>query len=132
MASSVYMLEDDTDDRMLTRDILDELKMDVAIRFFSSSNELLDKIANEKPALVMVDYNSNPQNGIQVLKQIKSNAETSYLPVVILTESKSGNLRKECYQAGASSVIVKPSDMSQTKEKIQTFFSYWLNVVEVM
>ncbi len=132
MTSSIYMLEDDNDDRLLTRDILDELKMDVNIRFFSSSNELLNQIAVEKPALVMVDYNSNPQNGIQVLKHLKSSAETSYMPVVILTESKSGNLRKECYQAGASSVIVKPSDMLQTREKIQTFFSYWLNVVEVV
>lgn len=129
MATKVYMLEDDADDRYLTQEVLEGMDLDLSISYFTNSNELLREINREMPSLVLIDYNSSPENGLEVLKKIKST--TIELPVVILTENNYSSMKKSCYAAGASSVIAKPRGMSETREKIQTFFNYWLNVAEV-
>jgi hypothetical protein len=38
---------------------------------------------------------------------------------------------KEAYRLGANSFIQKPSTLHLTKEKIETFAKYWLEVVEL-
>ena len=131
MPKLIYMLEDDSDDRYLTREIVDELGLDLSIRFFSNSSELLDALQQELPSLVLVDYNSSPENGLAVLQRIREHGHTNSLPVIILTENNYPSVKKNCYSAGASTVISKPSDMAGTKVRIKTFFDYWLNVAEV-
>jgi CheY-like chemotaxis protein len=131
MPKLIYMLEDDSDDRYLTNEVVDELGLDINIRFFSSSTELMDSLHEDLPAMILVDYNSSPENGLAVLQRIREHGHTSALPVIILTENNYPSLKKNCYSAGASTVISKPRDMMGTRERIKTFFEYWLNVAEV-
>jgi CheY-like chemotaxis protein len=125
------MLEDDSDDRYLTTEVVKELGFDLSIRFFTDSDQLLQALQEELPSLVLIDYNSNPENGILVLERIREHGHTSSLPVVILTEANYPSLKKDCYSAGASTVIAKPLDMDGTRKRIKSFFEYWLNVAEV-
>lgn len=126
------MLEDDNDDRYLTEEVLTEAGIKVPIQYFSNSNEMFQALANgEKPALLLVDYNSTPDNGIAVLKKAKGNNAICDIPVVILSDNNFDSYRKECYAAGAASYIQKPDKMERTHEKIKTFFKYWLEVAEL-
>jgi CheY-like chemotaxis protein len=132
MPALIYMLEDDSDDRYLTDEVVSELGMDIQIKYFSSSIELVKALEENIPALILADYNSSPENGLQLLEKLKNNTLASSVPVVILTENNYPNLKKNCYVAGASSVISKPRDMVETRQRIRTFFDYWLNVAEVI
>ena len=125
------MLEDDSDDRYLTREIVDQLNLDLDISFFSGSSQLYNALHKEMPALILVDYNSSPEDGLQVLEKLKTDSSTKELPVIILTENNYPSLKANCYRAGASTVISKPKDMEGTREKIQGFFRYWLEVAEL-
>jgi CheY-like chemotaxis protein len=128
----VYMLEDDSDDRYLTSEMLNELGIDVEVSFFSSSTELFEHLSDEeKPALILVDYNASPENGPDVLKKIKNDPACNDIPVIILSDSDHPKFRKKCYALGASSYIRKPDKLSDTKQKIGTFFKYWFEVAEV-
>jgi CheY-like chemotaxis protein len=132
MNKLVVMLEDDSDDRYLTGEILAELGIDVPVRFFSKSNELLDFLSGpEKPSLILLDYNAAPDNGITVLQKLKSDPATKEIPVVILSDNDLQPYRSESYRNGASSFIKKPASMEQTRQKIGTFFRYWFDVAEV-
>jgi CheY-like chemotaxis protein len=128
----ILMLEDDSDDRYITESAIAELGLDIEIKFFSNSNRFLQALStSDTPSLLLVDYNSVPENGLEVLKKIKSFHSMNSVPVVVLSDSNSEKYRNECYAHGASSFIRKPQTVEDTAKKIETFFKYWLNVVEV-
>lgn len=128
----ILMLEEVADDRYITREALQELHIDVAIRFVSESTELFATLAQgEMPALILADYNTAPDNALEVLRKLKDNKTWCDIPVVILSENGSAIYRKSCYAAGASTFVTKPLNSEQTRQKIKTFFSYWLEVAEI-
>jgi CheY-like chemotaxis protein len=128
----VLMLEGDGDDRYITEQTLSELDISVSMQFSSNSAEFFTFLSEErKPALILINYNSVPENGIQVLKRLKENPNYNDIPVVILSDSNLDKYRNECYRYGASSFIKKPDTAKATNQKIASFFNYWFNVVEV-
>jgi len=128
----VLMLEGDNDDRYITQQTLSELNINIPIKFLSNSKELFNFLSlSAKPVLLLIDYNSTPDNGIEVLKKLKSNPIYSDIPVVILSDSDHPKYKNLCYQLGASSFIKKPDTLEATNKKIASFFNYWFNVVEV-
>ena len=128
----VLMLEGDGDDRYITEQTLSELNLNIPIKFLSNSTEFFDFLSlSNKPVLILIDYNSTPDNGIEVLKKLKSNTTYNDIPVVILSDSDHPKYKNECYKNGASSFIKKPDTSDATNKKIASFFNYWLNVVEV-
>ena len=66
-----------------------------------------------------------------ILKKIKNLKSSNDVPVIILSDSDSEKYKAECYAHGASSFIKKPQTVEATARKIETFFKYWLTVVEV-
>jgi CheY-like chemotaxis protein len=102
----VLMLEGDGDDRYITEQTLSEPDISVSMQFSSNSAEFFTVLSEErKPALILIDYNSVPDNGIQVLKTLRENPNYNDIPVVILSDSNLGKYRNECYRCGASSFI---------------------------
>ena len=129
---TILMLEDDGDDRYITETAISDLGLDVEIKFFSNSDKFLEFLmANERPYLLLIDYNSTPDNGLEVLKKIKSLETVRDLPVIILSDSISEKYKNDCYAYGASSFIKKPQTVDATANKIETFFKYWFSVAEV-
>jgi len=132
MKRFVLMLEGDGDDRYITEQTLSELDINIPVKFLSNSTEFFSFLsASNKPVLILIDYNSTPDNGIVVLKKLKSDTVYNDIPVVILSDSDHPRYKNECYQNGASSFIKKPDTADATNKKIASFFHYWFNVVEV-
>jgi CheY-like chemotaxis protein len=131
MNKLIVMLEDDSDDRYLTEEIFSQLNIDAPIRFFSSSLDLFPFIQTNRPSLILLDYNSTPENAVQVLKKIKGHPELKDIPVIVLSDNDLPAYKNECYSLGASSFIKKPSTLEGTRQKIETFFKYWFEVAEV-
>lgn len=126
----VFMVEDDHDDRFITSNTLTEIGHDVPIKFFSNGEELFSALGHQIPSIILLDYNSTPDTGVQILRRLKSNDNYKSIPVVILTESSVPHFNTECYGNGAVSVIKKPDTTEMTAVKIKTFFDYWINVAE--
>ena len=124
------MLEDDSDDRYLTNEVLSDLNFNIHIQFYSTSNELFEGLKKSLPDLILVDYNSTPQNGIDVLRTLKADKEIAAIPVVLLSDSGVSKYKNECYLHGASGFVVKPDSLAETKKKVSVFFNYWTSVSE--
>ena len=125
------MLEEDSDDRYFTKTTLEELGLDVPVKFASFSSSLINEIAADNPSLIILGYNTYPATCTEILKKIRSHGSLVHIPVVMLTEDVSATKVREYYASGANSVIKKPSTVNDTRIKIQTFFNYWLNVAEL-
>ena len=125
------MLEDDPDDRFITQSTLKELGLDIDISYIGSSTELFDRLQGpEKPNVIIIDFNSTPENALDVLRRLKADKDLKGIPTVVLGDMGSGRYVKDCYSLGASSCIQKPASSDLTNKKIKTFFEYWLHIAE--
>ena len=128
----ILMVEDDPDDRYFTEQTLQDIGISVPLQFLSQSNEVLSYLdTHELPSIILIDYNISPDNGVEVLKTLKSNARYRHIPVIILSESAAPAYVTECYSHGANSFVAKPFTSTGTRKKIESFFTYWLEVAEV-
>jgi CheY-like chemotaxis protein len=128
----ILMVEDDPDDRYITNQTLKELGFNVPIIYLTQSDKVFSYLAeHEAPAIILIDYNSSPDNGVEILKTLKSHPGYQHIPVIILSESAAPAYVTECYRHGANTFIVKPFTSAATRKKIESFFTYWLEVAEV-
>jgi len=63
--------------------------------------------------LVLSDLNMPNLNGIGLIKQIRANPSTKFLPVVMLTTESQNGIKQEGRAAGATGWIVKPFNPDQ-------------------
>jgi two-component system response regulator len=80
------------------------------------------------PKLILLDWKLPKVDGSQVLREIKSDARTKTIPVVVMTSSKEERDLINGYQLGANSYIQKPVDFDQFRETVRTLGLYWLVV----
>jgi len=78
------------------------------------------------PKLVLLDLKLPKVDGMEVLKQIKSDLRTRTIPVVIMTSSKEERDLVAGYNLGANSYIQKPVDFDQFRETVKSVGLYWL------
>lgn len=137
----ILMADDDADDRMLTRDALDESRVLNELRFVEDGEELMDyltrkgKFANAedapRPGLILLDLNMPKKDGREALKEIKSDPNLRRIPVVIMTTSKAEEDVFRSYDFGASSFITKPVTFDRLVELMRTLGEYWVEFVEL-
>lgn len=82
----------------------------------------LQKLQSEPFDFVVSDWNMPNMTGIELLRQIRADANLKKLPVLLITaEAKKENII-EAAQAGASGYIVKPFTAATLDEKLNKIF----------
>jgi two-component system alkaline phosphatase synthesis response regulator PhoP len=85
----------------------------------NDGNEALNKVKSEKPDLVLLDVMMPKINGWEVCKKIKSDAQTSCIPVIILTAKAQSVDELMSFECGADEYIPKPFDFPNILENIK-------------
>jgi DNA-binding NarL/FixJ family response regulator len=131
MKPYILLIRVDNDDKMITQPIFEEIGHDKKVIFIDHIDNLDQTIAtNGEPAIILLNDAGAAHSSRGLLKDIKTNPAYAHIPVVILVEVSTEEYIRECYRAGANSFIIKPSSIAETKKKIDTFFTYWLEVAE--
>lgn len=102
--------------------ILDVLQMLLETEDFTVCTEiespnLIDKIRNQNPDLLLLDLWMPILSGDQILKTIRQTEEIKHLPVVVLSASVDGS--DIASDAGADAFVAKPFDMDDLIMKIR-------------
>jgi two-component system, response regulator len=82
--------------------------------------------SNGQPRLVLLDLKMPKVDGIEVLRQIRSDAQLRTLPVVMLTSSAEEGDIVRSYDLGINSYIVKPVDFSKLSDEVTRAGYYWV------
>ena|SRR5687767_5463382 len=131
MESYVLMLQTDADDRELTESVLAEFNKNIQLKYLGDPDEVGPFIAsNGLPSLFLVSDSTRGLAAVLVSK-LRATASCSHIPVIILAEKSIESYIKECYRAGANTVITKPSTIKLTRKKIEIFFTYWDEVADL-
>jgi two-component system response regulator len=78
------------------------------------------------PRLILLDLKLPKITGMEVLKLLKTDEKTKYIPVVVFTSSNEERDRTESYKLGANSYLVKPLDADEFADHIKQIINYWI------
>ncbi len=137
----ILMADDDADDRLLTKDAMDESRVANDLHFVEDGEELMDYLnrrgkfsdpaSSPRPGLILLDLNMPKKDGREVLQEIKSDPNLRRIPIVIMTTSKAHEDIFRSYDLGAKSFITKPVTFERLVELMKTLGHYWIEFVEL-
>src|SRR6185503_17572521 len=114
----ILLVEDNPDDADLTIRALKKNGLASSILHLQDGEEALDfifckgaysgRVFEEMPKLLILDLKMPKVDGIEVLRQVKSDSRTKIMPVVLFTSSSEERDITKSYQSGVNSYIVKP------------------------
>ncbi len=134
----ILLVEDNEGDIMLTKEILEEIAMDITLSVIKDGKQAIDFLnQNEEyksaslPDLILLDINLPKKNGHEVLKYVKENEKLKHIPIIMLTTSSSEQDINLTYFNHANCYITKPSDVNEYIEAISAIVNFWLNICEL-
>ena len=135
----ILLAEDDLKDVELTVNALNEHNLANDILIARDGAEALDYLyrrgvfAQEpegNPIVILLDLKMPKMDGIQVLRQIKSDENLQTIPVVILTSSRESHDLQTCYQLGVNAYVVKPVKFADFVEAVKEIGVFWALINE--
>lgn len=78
------------------------------------------------PHVVLLDLKLPKLNGLEVLRRLRTDERTRFLPVVLLSSSCEESEILESYRRGANSYVCKPVNFNEFSEAIKQLGFYWL------
>jgi len=135
----ILLVEDNPKDLELTLEALErsQLANDVvtardgveALDWLFRRNAHAERQSND-PAVILLDLKLPRIDGLQVLEQIKGDAEMKHLPVVMLTASREESDLVRSYQLGVNAFVVKPVGFQEFFKAIRDLGIFWAVVNE--
>ena len=104
---------------------------ELALDFFFRRGKYKERKATKSNLMIFLDLKLPKVDGLEILRQLKSNKNTKKIPVVIVTSSKQDPDINTAYELGANSYVVKPVDYEKFTETIKQLGLYWLVVNEI-
>lgn len=115
----IVLADDDESDRANFVDAFEELKIKSNVHTFRDGVELMEYIENDdssKPNIIFLDLNMPRKNGLECLKEIRSNPKLKEIIIVIYSTSSSEKDIDATFVNGANVYIKKPNDFTTLKQ----------------
>jgi two-component system response regulator len=97
-----------------------------ALEFLFCTGPHAGRSIDHPPKLVLLDLKMPKVDGMQVLRQIKSDERTRTIPVVLMTSSREERDMVSGYDLGVNSYIQKPVDFDEFRKMVKLLGLYWL------
>ena len=130
----ILLVEDNPNDIELTLEALGDYNLANEVVVVRDGAEALDYLfrrgdykmrAEGNPAVVLLDLKMPRVDGLEVLKQIKTDESLKAIPVVVLTSSHEERDLVESYGLGTNAYVVKPVDFKDFVGAIKDIGSFW-------
>jgi CheY-like chemotaxis protein len=133
------MVEDDQKDVELTLTALEDYNLVNEVVVVGDGEEALDYLycrgqfklrTGDNPAVMLLDLKLPRVDGLEVLKQVKSDDKLKLIPVVVLTSSREEQDMVASYKLGVNGYVVKPVDFHEFVNAIKELGVYWAVINE--
>lgn len=133
---TILLVEDNPDDVDLTLRALkkNNIKNKIvvaydgaeALDFLFGTGKFSGRDLSSMPTIILLDLKLPKVDGLEVLRRIRANELTRFIPVVILTSSKEEQDIVAGYRLGVNSYVRKPVDFIQFAEAVSQLGLFWL------
>lgn len=116
----ILLVDDTATVRMLERAILGS-----EYDFIEAQNgaEAVAQAVAKLPDLILMDLNMPVKDGIEGLEDLKRQATTRHIPVIIITSETELAKRERCIRLGCVEYIDKPLDKTRLREVVRRYLS---------
>jgi CheY-like chemotaxis protein len=83
-----------------------------------SGEEALRLAREEKPHIVLLDYEMPGMMGDEVCRHIRESEQTRHIPVLIVTSHRSPQIQERCIKAGCTDFLTKPVSGRELLDKV--------------
>lgn len=83
--------------------------------------EVLEKVSNEMPSLIILDLMMPKIDGVEVCRQLKKNALTRKIPIIMLTAKREMADKIVGIRVGADDYLTKPFEPRELRVRVRTF-----------
>ena len=138
----ILLVEDNDDDRELAVLAFKQSPVASDLVALEDGRQALDYLFAEErfmavdgsglPKLVLLDLKMPKVDGLEVLRRLRAERRTRFLPVVILTSSMEQSDMIEAYGLGANSYLRKPVDFLDFVEVARQLSRYWLTLNQTL
>lgn len=115
MKKRILLVEDEKDLNDLIKEFLEHNNFEVISAY--DGKEAMEKV-QEGPDLIILDLMLPKLDGREVLKRLKYDPKTKYIPVVILTARGESKTIFEAMEAGSFDYLIKPFDNKELFDTI--------------
>jgi two-component system response regulator len=131
----ILLVEDNSNDEMLALHAFRKHDLANKVHVVRDGAEALEFVfctgayaerPSENPRVILLDKKLPLVDGMEVLRQIRTDSRTRLIPVVMLTSSSEDRDIIDSYGLGVNSYIVKPVDFEQFSETARQLGYYWL------
>jgi len=137
--ADILLVEDNPGDIRLTREAFRESQIANELHVVTDGVEALDFLHKDgeytdapRPDIILLDLNLPRKNGNEFLKELHEDSpDLAWIPVIILTSSKTAEDIVQSYELQANAYMTKPVDPMEFIQTIQSFKSFWLEVVRL-
>ena len=128
------MVEDDPRDVELSLNALEDYHLANEVVVVRDGEEALDYLtcrnayatrSSGNPAVILLDLKLPKVDGLEVLRQVKSDDNLKLIPVVVLTSSHEEKDLVTSYRLGVNAYVVKPVDFHQFVNAIRELGAFW-------
>jgi len=113
----VFVVEDDTNIREIERYALKNSGYEVET--FESGAELFQRLKEEIPSLILLDIMLPGESGLDILAKIRGTAETSRVPIIMVTAKTSELDKVKGLDLGADDYISKPFGVMELVSRVK-------------
>lgn len=124
----ILLVEDDKVDIMTIKRALKDIRVRNPLEVAHDGEEGLKYLRNPekaRPCIILLDLNMPRMNGIEFLKEIKSDEDFKRIPVVILTTSKEEEDKMNTFSNGIVGYMLKPVEYQDFIDVVRTIDLYW-------
>jgi CheY-like chemotaxis protein len=130
----ILMVEDDPKDVELTMTALEGHNLANEVTVTRDGEEALDYLyrrgryttrPSDHPAVILLDLKLPKVDGLEVLRQVKSDDNLKMIPVVVLTSSREEKDLVSSYKLGVNAYVVKPVDFHEFVNAIKELGVFW-------
>ncbi|MDP5231626.1 MAG: response regulator [Cellulophaga sp.] len=115
---TIYLADDDEDDRQFFEDVIEDLSDEIALRIFDTGIDLLQYLRNSSvkmPDLIFLDLNMPIMDGEECLSEIRALKSSEELPVIIYSTAIDFYKAQRFRDAGANLYLKKPDKFEALK-----------------
>jgi len=130
----ILLIEDNPGDVRLTQEAFRAAEFDVHLHIAMDGVEAIEFLRDGDspgPDLVLLDLNLPRKDGIDVLAEIRNDAELRHLPVLVLSGSTAREDVIASYDQHANAYLTKPDDPESFVELVQAVEQFWLETVQL-